>query len=135
MNKRGRRKLVMIVDQDERILTSLTESLRGYDLEAAGASSYKEAVATITKITPDLVISEVNFADGPAGFDLFLWIRTNSSTQGIPFLFHATRIDRDTLIAGKRLGVDDFILKPFDGDVVIASIHNCLFLQKNDQTR
>ncbi|MCZ6776192.1 MAG: response regulator, partial [Ignavibacteria bacterium] len=132
---RQRRRLVMIIDQDERILISLTESLRKYGLEAIAASSYKEAVDTITKIKPDLVISEVNFADGPAGFDLFLWVRTNTSTQVIPFLFLATRIDRDTLIAGKRLGVDDFILKPFDVDVVTSFIRNCLFRQKNDQTR
>ena len=125
--RQRRRRLVMIVDQDEQILTSLPESLRKYGLEAIAASSYKEAVDTITKIKPDLVISEVNFADGPAGFDLFLWVRTNTSTQNIPFLFLATRIDRDTLIAGKRLGVDDFILKPFDGNVVTALIHNSLF--------
>jgi DNA-binding response OmpR family regulator len=44
----------------------------------------------------------------------------------MPFLFLATRIDRDTLIAGKRLGVSDFVLKPLDDDLVIASILNCL---------
>ncbi len=132
---RQRRSLAMIVDQDERVLISLTESLCKYGLEAIAASSYKEAVDTMTKIRPDLVISEVNFADGPAGFDLFLWVRTNTSTQVIPFLFLATRIDRHTLIAGKRLGVDDFILKPFDVDVVTASIQNCLFRQKNNQIR
>jgi PleD family two-component response regulator len=127
--------LVMIVDQDERLLTSLTGTLRRYGFMAIGASSYDEALETFAMFRPEVVISEVNFETGPKGFDLYLWLKTNSGNQDVPFLFLATRIDRDTLIAGKRFGVDDLIMKPVDDDVVIASVINCISRKKTSQIR
>jgi PleD family two-component response regulator len=76
------------------------------------------------------VVSEVNFEAGPRGFDLFLWMRSTPSFKDIPFLFHATRIDRDILIAGKRFGVDDFIVKPADGEVIAAAVAQTLLRRK-----
>jgi PleD family two-component response regulator len=126
LGKMRRSELVMVVDQDERLLTSLHGTLGRYGFMAIGASSYEEAVETYTTVKPDVVISEVNFETGPRGFDLYLWLKTNAPRENHPFLFLATRIDRDTLIAGKRFGVDDLIMKPVDDDVVIASVINCL---------
>jgi PleD family two-component response regulator len=133
--KHRRSDLVMIVDQDERLLTSLTETLRKYGFMAIGASSYEEALETFSMFRPEVVISEVNFETGPKGFDLYLWLKTNAGNQDVPFLFLATRIDRETLIAGKRFGVDDLIMKPVDDDVVIASVINCISRRKTAQIR
>lgn len=122
--KRRRSEIVLIVDQDERVLTSLVGTLRKYGFRAIGAGSYGEAVDAVAKYTPDMIVSEVNFENGSVGYDLYLWVRTNAAMHDTPFLFLATRIDRDTLIAGKRLGVTDFILKPLDEELVVASIVN-----------
>ena len=126
VRKSYRSELVLIVDQDEVLLTSLVQALRQYGFQAVGAGSYDEAIETLSVVRPDVVISEVNFESGPRGFDLYLWLKTNVTQSNIPFLFLAARIDRDMLIAGKRFGVDDLILKPVDNDVVTASIINCL---------
>jgi PleD family two-component response regulator len=118
--------IVLVVDQDERLLSSLAESLQRYGFQMVGAASLEEALETMASIKPSVVISEVNFESGPRGFDLYLWMKTNNGCHDIPFLFLAARLDRDMLIAGKRFGVDDFILKPVDDEVVSASIMNCL---------
>ncbi len=125
-NKRRRSELVLLVDQDEQLLAGLGDALRKYGFQVLGASTYDEAVETMSLITPDVVVSEVNFENGPRGFDLFHWMRNNLTSRSIPFLFLASHIDRDTLIAGKRFGVDDFMQKPVDEGVVNASILNCL---------
>jgi CheY-like chemotaxis protein len=124
--KRRRSELVLLVDQDERLLASMGEALRRYGFQVLGAVNYDEAVETMSLITPDVVVSEVNFENGPRGFDLFQWMKNNLTSRSIPFLFLASRIDRETLIAGKRFGVDDFLQKPVDEGVVSASILNCL---------
>lgn len=124
--RRRRSELVLLVDQDEQLLSRLGEALRKYGFQVLGAGDYDEAVETMSLITPDAVVSEVNFENGPRGFDLFHWMKNNFTSRAIPFLFLAARIDRDTLIAGKRFGVDDFLQKPVDEGVVSASILNCL---------
>jgi PleD family two-component response regulator len=125
-DKEDRGDVVLLVDQDERVLMKLNYALgrRGY--RVIGAGGYNEAVALLGHVRPNVIISEVNFENGPAGFDLYLHVSSDAGMAGIPFLFLATTIDRDILIAGKRLGVDDFILKPVDEEVVVASIQHCL---------
>jgi DNA-binding response OmpR family regulator len=126
VGRRRRAGIVLIVDQDEQVLASLTDALQRYGFETIGASSYEEALETLSLIPPDVVISEVNFEAGPKGFELYQWVKTNLVGRDIPFLYLASRIDRETLIAGKRFGVDDFLAKPADTEVVLASIVNCL---------
>ncbi len=125
-----RGKLVLVVDQDERVLMSLVESLRKYGFGAIGAASFGEAVEALAHHVPSLIISEVNFENGPVGFDLYFWVRNNSGLSWVPFLYLATRVTREMFIAGKRLGVDEFIVKPLDEEVVMASVLSCLGKRK-----
>lgn len=128
--RKRRPELVMIVDQDERVLTELCDGLRRHGFDTICAASYDEAVSSLSTVSPDIIVSEVNFDTGPRGFDLFFWVKTNEATRHVPFIFLAARIDRDMLIAGKRFGVDDLIQKPADHDVVTASIVNSLSHRK-----
>jgi len=126
--KRG--ELVLMVDQDEQVLSTMAVSLRAHGYRFLGAGSYEEALEILSRKHPDIVVSEVNFEQGALGFDLFLWMRTNAPFVETPFLFHATRIDRDVLIAGKRFGVDDFIVKPADDDVIAAAVAQSLLRRR-----
>lgn len=130
-SRRRKSELVLVVDQDEHLLASLSVALRHYGFGVISAASYEEAIETLSLIAPDVVISEVNFESGPRGFDLYHWLKTHVNGRDIPFLFLAARIDRETLIAGKRFGVDDFILKPVDDEVITASVVNCLARRKS----
>lgn len=132
--RRTRDEVVMVVDQDEKVLLAMTDRLRRDGFEVVCAAGYGEALEILASITPGIIVSEVNFENGPAGFDLFLWVRTNGETAGTPFMYVATKIDRDTLVAGKRLGVDDFILKPLDEDIIVASIMQCLRRQRRRES-
>jgi PleD family two-component response regulator len=113
--------LIVVVDQDERVLTAFAGVLVRHGFRFAGAATYEEAVELLSLVIPDIIVSEVNFDTGARGFDLFLWMRTNSALSNIPFLFHATRIDRDVMIAGRRFGIDDFLVKPVDGELLAAA--------------
>jgi CheY-like chemotaxis protein len=121
-----RPELIMVVDQDEMLLTALTATFRRFGFRTIAADSYEEAMETLATARPDLVISEVNFASGPRGFDLFLWLKTNGQHNNAAFIFLAARLDREALIAGKRFGVDDFLLKPVDAEVVATMAMSCL---------
>ncbi|MBI5474729.1 MAG: response regulator [Ignavibacteriae bacterium] len=125
-----RSELVLMVDQDERVLTSLSGELRRYGFRVIGAANFTEATELLKEFRPDVILSEVNFEDGPVGFDLYLWIRNNAVLASVPFFFLATRVTREMIIAGKRMGVEEFVLKPLDTEVVIASILKSLAQRK-----
>lgn len=125
-----RGEVVLVVDQDERVLTSLAGTLHKYGFGAVGAGGLEEAIDALSTFKPGLIISEVNFENGSIGYDLYLWIRHNEELSSTPFLYLATRVTREMLIAGRRMGVDEFIVKPLDEEVVMASILHCLSRRK-----
>ena len=124
--QRERAATVLLVDQDERVLTSLSHSLQREGVETVGASTFQEALDVLAAVQPDVIVSEVNFASGPEGLELFHRIRSNGALSTTSFIFLAARLDHDILVAGRRFGVDDFIVKPADDDLVVASIRNCI---------
>lgn len=121
-----RPEIVMVVDQDERVLTGLSETFRGYGFPVVGAGTIDESAEILSSCLPDVVLSEVNFDSGPRGFELFHQMKTLQPGNDGVFLFLVARLDRDVEIAGRRMGVDDFIVKPFDPDVVAATVMRCL---------
>src|SRR5699024_1152432 len=41
---------------------------------------------------------------------------------GIPFLFLTAMSDPRAVVAGKRLGADDYLIKPIDYDLLLATV-------------
>ncbi|HEX9007291.1 MAG TPA: response regulator [Bacteroidota bacterium] len=125
-----RPEVILVVDQDERVLTGLNETFRRYGFPVVGAGTVQEATEVLSTCVPDVVLSEVNFESGPRGLELFQQIKSLQPEQDRIFLFLTSRLERNAEIAGRRLGVDDYILKPFDPDVVAATVMRCLARRK-----
>ena len=71
-----RRPKIVIVDNDETMVSSIQDSLSSY-ADCLGATSYEEAIAKIEKEKGiSLVVSEIRMP-GRDGFDLLLWLREN----------------------------------------------------------
>ncbi len=117
---------VLLVDSDDATLLAVSQILRSNYYAVIAAGSFGEALAAVKTVTPDLILSEVVFADGSLGFDLFGFIRSAAETKHTPFLFMTSSLDRTTHLIGKRVGVDDFLVKPVDGELLVATITGLL---------
>jgi CheY-like chemotaxis protein len=113
---------VLVVEDNEKSLLELAQTLRSNSFAVIAAANVEEGLATLETVSPDIVLSEISFQSGPAGFDLFEFIRATPATQQTPFLFMSSDVDRTTRIIGKRLGVDDFVLKPIDYELLIGTL-------------
>ncbi len=123
----GRRgEIILVVDQDSRVLTGLVDSLQSYGFPCIGADGFKEAVDALSFCRPSVVLSEVNFADGPRGFDLFRHLRSNDLNSDPLFIFLVANISKEVETAGQKLGVEEFIRKPFENDVVVTAVLQAL---------
>ena len=127
--RRPSRGLVLLVDQDDRVAAGLVTSFRLSGFGVMAASSPVEAGQILADSLPDVVVSEVNFHDGPSGLDFYTALRNDRRVRDVPFLFLATRLDRDLMIAGRRMGVDDMLQKPADPDVVVAAAQRAVHLR------
>ena len=126
---------VFVVDEDENSLLEIANHLRVHSFAVVAAANVEEVTATLKSITPDLVLSEISIGSGLGSFDLYELIRSNPSTRSTPFFFMSTLFDRATLLSGKRLGVDEFITKPIDFDLLFATIDGLLARRSESQRR
>ncbi len=113
---------ILVVDEDETLLLDIAHHLRTQSYAVVAAATIEEALTVIKDIVPDIILSEINFNKGPLGFELFQFIRSSQTGRTTPFLFMTPSLDKTTAIIGKRLGVDEFIAKPVDYEMLTATI-------------
>ncbi len=114
------RRTVLIVDDEESILQSLQRifELSG-DFEVITAQNVEEAWKAINNTLPDLIISDIAMPEVD-GIEFCKMIRNNEITRNLPFIFLTAKSER--LLEGIKAGGDDFIIKPFNLDEVMAKI-------------
>ena len=113
---------ILVVDDHRKIREPLATLLRraGFDVRAADGA---QAMALVLRHEPiDLVLLDVMLPDGD-GFALCRALRAAGGPAVI--LLTAMGETRDR-IAGLNLGADDYIVKPFEPDELIARIHGVL---------
>jgi CheY-like chemotaxis protein len=109
------------LDPDLQIVlcTAYSEKARGFAvLEAANC---RDGILAATAQAPDLIVCDVELPDG-TGHDVLEALHGNSATSAIPFIFMTGMDDPNALRRGMEQGADDFLLKPFPMESLVAAI-------------
>ncbi|NJK72849.1 MAG: response regulator transcription factor [Microcoleus sp. SU_5_6] len=92
---------------------------RGYQVECA--SSGIEALSIFQKDSPDLVISDVMMPEMD-GFEFCRRLRSMSVGQLVPFIFLSGQGEVESKVEGHSIGADDYLVKPFQSEEILAKI-------------
>jgi response regulator of citrate/malate metabolism len=104
---------VLVVDDDFMIAKmhgKYIDSQNGYQLVGI-AHNYEQALSSISELKPDLILLDV-YLPNRSGIDLLRTIRSLNSPCDI-ILITASK-EREIVEEGFRLGVFDYLIKPFD---------------------
>lgn len=113
---------VMVVDDMSTSRGLITNALDSFGVRNFASASDGPAALQKMALTPvHLVISDYNMP-GMDGLQLLHSLRTNASTQGVGFLLITGGANRDIIEMGKKLGMNNFLKKPFDPASLRASI-------------
>lgn len=107
---------VLLVDDDEKLRKLVTEYLEGYGFRVRALSDGFQALKTILKESPDIVILDI-MLPGKDGLDVLKEIRAESS---VPVIMLTARGEDADRIVGLELGADDYIPKPFNPRELVA---------------
>jgi two-component system response regulator AtoC len=114
---------VLVVEDDEIMLLSLTDRLKLEGIEAAGAPSLKDARWWLGTGGVDLVVCDIRLPDGD-GCDLF---REISHLQpGLPFILMTAYGSIAAAVALVKAGAVDYLEKPFELPAFIDLVRRCL---------
>jgi len=116
---------VLCIEDELTLLADLQEELcaAGYDVRVA--SSVEQALVVLEDFTPDLVLCDVMLGgdDQPNGYALHQHIREQrTDLSATPFILLTALGQRSDLLQAKRLGIDDYLVKPVDYDLLLATI-------------
>jgi len=113
---------ILVVDDDPEIVSFLKRGLayEGYTIDTAGDGT--EALAKARQIEPDLVILDI-MMPGMDGIEVSKRLRQASEVPILMLTAKATVADR---VAGLDSGADDYLVKPFAFDELLARIRALL---------
>ena len=122
MNKR---QTILLVEDEESMVTLIR-----YNLEQAGYnfSSVKNgrlALEFCRKEKPDLIISDISMPEMD-GYELREKLINDENFRDIPFIFLTAKTQTDDKFRGIELGVNHFLIKPFEPELLLLTISNIL---------
>lgn len=122
-----RRKHILIVDDVTTNLKLASDVLQDrYRLSMA--KSGRQALDFLEKAKPDLILLDVRMPDMD-GYETLENIKANPETSGIPVVFLTVDDQRESEIKGLKMGAMDFILKPFEPEVMLSRIDKILQIE------
>jgi CheY-like chemotaxis protein len=120
------RKRVLIIDDERDILTVTSIRLRKLGYEVLTAVNGKQGLDTIRIEIPDLVLLDV-VMPVMSGAEVCAQIRNDEALKHIPIiLFTASGSAAMTEEKLKKLGADDYIIKPFEPEEFVGKIERIL---------
>jgi len=119
------KKRLLVVEDNFRLLQAINVCLTKAGFEVMTARDGNAALERIAETIPDLIVSDI-MMPGMDGFSLAAQIRANPRTDLIPIVFLTAKETRQDRIAGFKVGIDAYLVKPFEPDELVAAIENIL---------
>jgi two-component system OmpR family response regulator len=114
---------VLVVDDEENVVHLVASALRFDGFETVTADNGNSALAAVAEHDPDLVVLDV-MMPGLDGQAVLQHLRAAGSV--VPVIFLTARDTAADRVAGLRSGADDYVVKPFSVEELLARVHAVL---------
>ncbi len=114
-----KKNVILIVDDEAQIRKMLSIYLDASDFKVEESENGKQAVRMSASIKPDLILLDLGLPDMD-GKEVIAAIRNWSQ---VPIVVLTVRADDEEVVAALSQGADDYVVKPFNVDVLLARIH------------
>ncbi len=109
---------IFIVEDDQTIAALMAEALGRWGFDAVCAQDFSEVLAEFRACAPHLVVLDISlpFYNG------YYWCEKIRRESKVPVVFVSSHTDNMDQVMAMNMGADDFIVKPFSTEVLIAKI-------------
>jgi DNA-binding response OmpR family regulator len=115
---------ILVVEDEEHIAAGLAFNLRNAGYEVDVARDGEHALDAVSRRGYDLLLLDVMLPGGKDGFEVARSIRRSGDYT--PIVMLTARDLREDRIAGLDAGADDYLVKPFDLDELLARVRGHL---------
>ena len=113
---------ILIAEDDDVIAKAVEDSLRSWGYEPKTVTDFRNVLSEFTAFAPQLVLLDIAlpFYNG------YHWCSEIRRISSVPVIFISSTADNMNIVMAMNMGADDFIAKPFDGDLLVAKIQALL---------
>ena len=128
------RRLTVLVVEDNADMRSFMRSVLNDHYNVEEACNGEEALHLLEEKEVDFIISDL-MMPVMDGLELAGKVKENFAISHIPFIMLTAKTSQESRMEGYRQGVDDYILKPFDEDMLLTRINNILANKRRYQRK
>lgn len=120
--ERKEKKRLLIID-DSRLYRMTLRLLFQADYAIWEAADGQQGLALAQKVHPDIILCDV-VMPLQDGYSCCLSLKEDGRTHGIPVIMLTSKSDMADMLAGLKLGIDDYIVKPCDPRILKLKVDN-----------
>ena len=114
---------ILVVEDDAHLLAGIRDILELENYSVVIASDGQKALEKLHSMprNPDLIVSDIMMPNMD-GIELLEKVREVDAFVSVPFIYLTARGEKSDIQRGKKLGVDDYVVKPFNADDLLVAI-------------
>jgi len=128
LRKRKKECIILVVEDNPDMLNFIALQLKD-NYQAIGAKDGQEGLELAKKYLPDLVVTDIMMPK-MSGYDLLKAMREDYSLKNIPVIFLTAKAGLDMKIEGLEYGADDYLIKPFNSQELLARVKNLITIRE-----
>ena len=117
--------IILVVEDEAPLLTLLRYNLEKQGFRVEEAADGQEALLRVADTKPDLILLDW-MLPSLSGIEVCRQLRRRPSTRDLPIIMLTARTDGQDAVRALDIGADDYIVKPFAVDAVLARIRALL---------
>ena len=117
--------MVLVVEDDLSVLRLTSDLLRGEGCQVLEAATLEEAWSLASKHLPSLVVLDLQFPKG-SGLDFCRKLKSSPITKAAGVMMLTARGASEDIVAGLKVGADDYLPKPFHEQEFLARVEALL---------
>lgn len=118
-----KQKQILVIDDDAMNREVMEAFLTIENYKVTLAHNGKQGVQMAKEGLPDLIILDVRMPD-MTGYEVCEHLKNQAETQHIPIVITTGFDGVADRMRGESAGADDFLVRPFDADVLIVLVNN-----------
>ena len=113
---------ILIIEDDAVISEQVSRYLARWGYETACAEDFENVLPQFVSFAPQLVLLDI----GLPFYNGYYWCSEIRKVSQVPVVFVSSASDNMNIVMAMNMGGDDFIVKPFDLEVLLAKVQAIL---------
>jgi DNA-binding response OmpR family regulator len=120
---------ILTVDDSRTIRMIVKKAFQQYDCNISEAENGMEGLALAAKVKPDLIILDITMPV-MTGIEMLGKLKEDPELMAIPVIMLTAESGKDNVMGIVKMGVRDYIVKPFKGDQLIERARHIIDLSQ-----